>query len=222
MFEFSTGDSQKLHGLTLGYLVFDNVKVEKTNPELEATLTKTTDLVKKKFTTTDSLATDPLIKGVRQLFSSVGIDPTKERPSGEALIRRILNGSIYRINALVDCNNIISMTFGHPCGIYNAEKINGKIILDIGKEGEYYEGIGGRKLNAANRIVTRDSLGIFGAPTADSARTSVTIETKKALLLIYHPPSVATDQLEQAMEMAKTTMPKISGGQLIQSGVFSI
>ena len=43
----------------------------------------------------------------RTLYKALGLDPTKTRPSNEALLRRALKGeSLYRINTLVDALNL--------------------------------------------------------------------------------------------------------------------
>ena len=40
----------------------------------------------------DSLSSDPVVAGVRALFRAAGCDPTRYRPSSEALLRRLLKG----------------------------------------------------------------------------------------------------------------------------------
>src|SRR6185369_14670903 len=46
------------------------------------------------------------IQSVRTMYKKVGIDPTKRRPSSEALLRRVLKGDpLPRVNSMVDvCN----------------------------------------------------------------------------------------------------------------------
>ena len=48
----------------------------------------------------------PEIDATREMYKRVGIDPTKRRPSSEALLRRVRRGDPFpRINSLVDvCN----------------------------------------------------------------------------------------------------------------------
>ena len=53
-------------------------------------------------------------------------------------------------------------------GLYDVDRIKGKIILDVGRENESYEGISKPKISAKGKIILRDSEGIFGNPTADS------------------------------------------------------
>jgi DNA/RNA-binding domain of Phe-tRNA-synthetase-like protein len=58
----------------------------------------------------ETLKDEPVIKAYRQFYWSLGIDPTKLRPSSEALVRRCLQGTVIpRINNVVDANNLASI-----------------------------------------------------------------------------------------------------------------
>ncbi|MGB5296430.1 MAG: hypothetical protein WBP34_15930, partial [Thermoanaerobaculia bacterium] len=41
----------------------------------------------------ETLSSDPTVAGLRRLFRAAGCDPTRYRPSSEALLRRLLKGS---------------------------------------------------------------------------------------------------------------------------------
>ncbi len=120
------------------------------------------------------LSDDPIIQQVRLLFHAVGIDPTRYRPSGEALMRRAIKGEAVRaINPLVDVNNICSMETGLPFGCYDATKIHGNITIRLGQTGEQYQGVA-KPIDIANKLCAADELGAFGSPISDSDRTKVT------------------------------------------------
>ena len=58
----------------------------------------------------------------RTLYKALGIDPTKTRPSNEALLRRALKGeTLYRINTLVDALNLVSLREQLPFGLYDLD-----------------------------------------------------------------------------------------------------
>ena len=60
----------------------------------------------------------------RTLYKALGLDPTKTRPSNEALLRRALKGeSLYRINTLVDALNLCSLRYQLPFGLYDLARI---------------------------------------------------------------------------------------------------
>ena len=73
------------------------------------------------------------IAAVRTMYKRVGLDPTKTRPSSEALLRRVRKGdSLPRINSMVDVCNWCSLEFQLPYGLYDAAQIDGDVELRIG------------------------------------------------------------------------------------------
>ena len=213
---------EKLKGLKVGYIQFADCTVEKSHEQVDNLVNAASNQVKERFKTIEQMSQDLIIQGMRQLFTDIGLDPTKERPSGEALIRRIVKGQeIYRINTVVDINNVISMTSAYPCGVYNSDKINGGITFLVGKAGQNYPGLGGREVNSENKLLSKDEESIFGGPTADSQRTAVTNETKNVLMLIYAPKNSELAFLEKVMEKAKK-MIALTGAKAIGYGVFEI
>src|SRR6266850_595187 len=111
----------------------------------------------------------------RTLYKALGLDPTKTRPSSEALLRRVLKGeALYRINTLVDAMNLCSLRSQLPFGLYDLDRIEPPVVLRKGGPGESYEGIRKAAVNVEGRPVLSDARGAFGNPTSDSARTMVT------------------------------------------------
>ena len=71
----------------------------------------------RKALSTTPLAQMPSIGEARSAFRAFGTDPGRYRVSSEALYRRLRQGKdIYRINSLVDTNNVLSLQCGHSCG----------------------------------------------------------------------------------------------------------
>ncbi|MEW6749002.1 MAG: phenylalanine--tRNA ligase beta subunit-related protein [Candidatus Micrarchaeota archaeon] len=224
IFAVDEGSRERLKGLALGYLLFTDVRNEKANAVVGSTMEATCNAMKAKFKDQEAILEDTIILATRKLFSSIGRDPTKERPSGEALIRRVVIGKgIYRISAVVDINNIVSLLTGFPCGVYDAGKIEGsEITVLLGAPGTEYEGLGGRPVEAANRLLTADQKSIFGGPTADSARTQVTAETKSVLMLIYCPPGIELPMLKATLEKASKLMGHGTGAKEAHRGIFVV
>lgn len=137
--------------------------------------------------TTDSIKDMPAIQATRAAYKKCGKDPSRYRPSSEALCRRILRGiPLYQIDTLVDLINLASIYSGHSIGGFDLDKIQGDaLILGIGKSGEPYEGIGRGELNIEGMPVYRDSIGGIGTPTSDNERTKIT-ETTVHLLAIMN------------------------------------
>lgn len=129
---------------------------------------------------------DPVVSATRRMYRQVGWEPTKYRPSSEALIRRLIQGKgLYRINNLVDYGNLVSARFHIPMGLYDLDNVQGDIYIDVGNEGESYEGISKPKISAGGKIILRDNDGVFGNPTADSKRTSITEKTNHVLAIFF-------------------------------------
>ena len=137
----------------------------------------------------------------RELYRRFGTDPTRMRPSSEALMRRIKKGEpLPRINSLVDVANALSVQLQVPVGLYDLGKVKGEeLVIRLGRDGESYEGIGKERVNVAGRICVADAEGPCGNPSADSARTMITIDTESAAWLYVLP--VRDDDIDRTAEL---------------------
>lgn len=144
--------------------------------------------------TTGKLKDMPAIAATRRVYKLCGKDPSRYRPSAEALIRRMLQDkSLYSIDTIVDLTNLASMTYGYSIGALDADKIAGETLtLGIGKDGEPYEGIGRGMLNIAGMPVYRDLLGGVATPTSDNERTKVGPDTRRLVVLVNGYDGVKT------------------------------
>lgn len=136
--------------------------------------------------TTDGIKQQPAIAATREAYRRCGKDPSRYRPSAEALRRRLLRGlELYRIDTLVDLINLVSLRTGYSIGGFDADKIRGpRLTLGIGRAGEPYEGIGRGALNIENLPVYRDEEGGIGTPTSDHERTKLSLDTRNILILV--------------------------------------
>lgn len=136
--------------------------------------------------TTESLKSIESIQSTRRIYKLCGKDPSRYRPSGEALVRRVLQGKqLHRVDTLVDLINLASMKYGYSIGAFDADKFVGDTLtLGIGREGEPYDGIGRGMINIAGLPVYRDSIGGVGTPTSDNERTKVSVDTTNLLVLV--------------------------------------
>ena len=149
---------------------------------------------------------------VRTMNKRVGLDPTKSRPSSEALLRRVRKGdTLPRINSMVDVCNWCSLEFQLPYGLYDASRIEGDVELRLGADGESYPGIRKDDVQVNGRIALADRLGPFGNPTSDSARTMVTTETKRALLVVFAPREVDERRLAHVLDTTSARMREFTG-----------
>jgi DNA/RNA-binding domain of Phe-tRNA-synthetase-like protein len=152
------------------------------------------------------------VAAVRTMYKRVGLDPTKTRPSSEALLRRVRRGdALPRINVMVDVCNWCSLEFQLPYGLYDADRIDGGVELRLGRAGESYAGIRKDEVHVAGRITLADARGAFGNPTSDSARTMVTTATTKALLVVFAPREYPKKRLVEVLDTTSTRMTQFTG-----------
>jgi DNA/RNA-binding domain of Phe-tRNA-synthetase-like protein len=150
---------------------------------------------------------------VRTMYKRVGLDPTKTRPSNEALLRRVRKGdTIPRINSAVDIVNWCSLEFQLPYGLYDFSKVSGAVTMRLGADGESYPGIRKDDVNVGGRITVADSIGAFGNPTSDSARTMVTPGATELLVVVYAPKEIPRSQLDRVMIATAERFGLITGG----------
>jgi|SoiMetStandDraft_2_1073263.scaffolds.fasta_scaffold09220_3 DNA/RNA-binding domain of Phe-tRNA-synthetase-like protein len=150
----------------------------------------------------------------RRLYHQFGIDPTRTRPSSEALLRRVLKGeSLYQINRLVDAVNWASLAMLLPIGLYDLDRVNGDVLIRRGRPGEHYGGIRKSDVNVEERLTLADQEGPFGSPTSDSERTSIRPETSRVAAAIFAPVDFARPELEEGLERMSRQVLRWCGGE---------
>lgn len=191
-----------------------NVEVTAKNEELWVEILLKIETLKSSLRVED-ISKLPAIAASRKAYKACGKDPARYRLSAEALLRRIVTrGEIYQVNNVVDLLNLVSVSTGFSIGGYDADKINGNIEFGIGKSNEPYQGIGRGELNIENMPVFRDDFGAFGTPTSDSVRTSVSLQTKRFLMIIidYWP----SGKLNDATDMALNLLENYAGAKNVE------
>jgi DNA/RNA-binding domain of Phe-tRNA-synthetase-like protein len=187
-------------------LVFEGLTVVEREPRLDLALAQAEQRVR--------LAPPAERDAVRAMYRDVGLDPTKRRPSSEALLRRVGKGdSLPRVNVLVDVCNWCSLELQLPYGVYDFTRIDGDIELRLGRPGEEYAGIRKDVVHVDGRLALADGVGPFGNPSSDSARTMVTTATTAALVVIYAPRRVADAQVTAALDLTASRVVAYASGR---------
>lgn len=183
-----------------------NVKVEASSESLLKEIDDYCEDIIKKISLED-IASLTRIKDAREVYKKLGKAPSKYRVSSEALMRRILQKKgIYKINNIVEINNLISLKSNFAVGSYNVENIQSPICLTVGEEGEKYKGIGKDLINIGNLPVLSDSLSTFGSPTSDSERAMITNEVNEIIMFIYSFSGKA--EVDRYLNYAKELLQK--------------
>ncbi len=154
----------------------------------------------------EGLRVDPVVRAYRDFFWSIGVDPTKTRPSSEALVRRALRGRWPRVNPVVDAGNIASARTMVPIGVYDVERAVLPLRITASHGGEVFHPIGGGELVLREGLpVMVDSSGrvMHLYPHRDSVDTMVRPETRCVLVLAAGLVNVPW---ERTLEAVKETL----------------
>ena len=166
----------------------------------------------------EDIKLQPAIAATREAYKRCGKDPSRYRPSAEALRRRLMRGiALYQIDTLVDLINLVSLRTGYSIGGFDADKIQGTDLkLGVGRAGEPFEGIGRGVLNIEGLPVYRDAVGGIGTPTSDNERTKMDLGTQHILAIVNGYSG--QEGLQEAVEMIQELLKKYAssnGGEII-------
>lgn len=182
---------------------FENDKTSLTEDDRDKMLQKA---VKEsaKYTGAEPFSSNPVIAQWRDAYKKF---PKRKgaRASVEALLKRASKGHHFApINPLVDVYNSISMTYGVPVGIEDADHIAGDMHLGKAKGGEAFVSVGGNGENESDparegEIMYYDDEGAVcrSLNWRDGTRTQVNDDTKNAVIVIG---SVNAEQAARAKE----------------------
>jgi DNA/RNA-binding domain of Phe-tRNA-synthetase-like protein len=160
----------------------------------------------------------PPIKALRDAYRALGNDPTRYRGSNEALVRRITQGKeLYRVNTVVDINNLISLETLHSAGTFDIDRVREPIFFRIGRPGEAYAGIGRGEIKIEGLPVFADQLGPFGSTTSDSERTMVRMESTRILMVVIS--FLGSEGMEAVVLRAAGLLEKHSGATGVEKGI---
>jgi DNA/RNA-binding domain of Phe-tRNA-synthetase-like protein len=158
---------------------------------------------------------DAALQRTRALYKAVGLDPTKTRPSSEALLRRVRRGDpLPRVNTIVDLCNWCSVETQIAFGVYDLDAVAGhRLALRLGADGEGYDGIRKDRVNVGGRLTLVDAAGPFGNPTSDSLRTSVSSATTRVLFVLFVPAATPPAEARRAVELTADRVAAYAGGR---------
>ncbi|MGA2510702.1 MAG: phenylalanine--tRNA ligase beta subunit-related protein [Candidatus Acidiferrales bacterium] len=189
----------ELPDVKLGVVEADALRIAPADEALARLMGEVCERKRREFTV-ESLAESDATRTVRAMFRAWSVDPSKYRPSSEALLRRVVQGKgLYRVSNAVDIGNLGSIETAWPFGCYDRARIHPPVAFREGALGESYEGIGKRTWHLADRPVLADAEGPFGSPISDSTRSMITESARDVLVVIYAPAAAPDASLEHAM-----------------------
>ena len=211
--QLDEGLKARISGVTFGMVTISGVTVRERDERLWRQIEALCLQQGREFAL-DRLSEYEQITSVRGLQKSFGFDPTRYRPSSEALLRRVLKGQgLYQINSAVDVNNLCSLEYLLPMCIYDLRHVIGRVVVRVGEPGEEYPGIGRQVFQAAHKVIIADDSGIMGSTVSDSERTRVTTATTDILMAIYAPAGREPRTVERYAALAGQRMVECNGGK---------
>src|ERR1700691_2252896 len=209
----------ELADVTLGVVEADGLSVSAADAGLAHLMDDVCERKRREFTV-ESLAEAEPTRAVRAMFRSWDIDPSKYRPSSEALLRRVVQGKgLYRVSNVVDVGNLVSLETGWPLGCYDRSRIHEPVVFRLGTTGESYEGIGKKTWNLEDRPVLADPAGPFGSPISDSTRSMITESTNEIMIVIYAPARLADASLNLAMTRLKERLTQFASAADVRAEI---
>ncbi|MCS7099250.1 MAG: phenylalanine--tRNA ligase beta subunit-related protein, partial [Sulfolobales archaeon] len=169
--------------------------------EFEEEIEELVKYVKSRYTL-ESVKNDPVFRAYRDFFWRMGIDPTKTRPSSEALVRRCLRNSFPRVSAVVDAGNIASATTGVPIGLYDMSASSPPYTLTLSRGGEVFNPIGGGSEVLPRGVpILADSGGVVMHlyPHRDCVETAIRDSTTEVFVLGAGVPGVDRARVAEAV-----------------------
>lgn len=156
----------------------------------------------------DPAAALPAFTPARRMYHACGIDPSKTRPSSEALVRRVLRGKgLYQVNTAVDAANLASITIFRSIGLYDADRIVPELPSGSAAEGNAASsghpaaGGGGAAFPAAGVIRLR--AGCPGEQYPGIGKEMIHLEGRPAMVDVAGPfgnPSADSDRTKVTLE----------------------
>jgi DNA/RNA-binding domain of Phe-tRNA-synthetase-like protein len=130
-------------------------------------------------------------------YRAFGTNPKRERPSVDALRRRLARTArLPRINAAVDCYNLISVSHGVPAGAFDLDAVHGDILVGFAAGHEEFTPLGEPDTTEHPRlgeVIYADQTSVLTRHWnhRDADRTKVTQHSSHILFLLETTESAA-------------------------------
>ncbi len=222
MIEVVISPEIKVLGVYLAFSVVQSIDNRRGVEELYDRLIPETERAVRERLSLDKLKDELNVRVFRDLCWRLGIDPTKQRPAHEALLRRVLRGDgLPRVNPAVDIGNYASVKYMLPVGLYDVDRIGGRrVVLRFARDGERVRLLGaGERALRSNQIVlaVEDDcskiLHVF--PYRDSEETAITLFTKDVLVVVAGVDPIPRDQALRCAQEITELLCTFLGGRRV-------
>ncbi len=198
-------------GIFAAYSYCRGVRAESGRPDVHADLRLAVEKVAS--LSVDSLKNHPIIQAYRTVMWRLGIDPTKVRPSAEALVRRALRrGCLPKICSIVDACNIVSIETLVPISVFDANALTPPLTLRRARQGEEFVDFSGkvRKLKGEEIVLADGEDKILHLyPHRDSIHAAIVVgSTRDVFVVAYGAPEVPKALVLRAVNMLNAKLLK--------------
>ncbi|MBI9043121.1 MAG: hypothetical protein JEZ06_01475 [Anaerolineaceae bacterium] len=201
-----------------GVVVAQNINNSHSSTELVASLRAAESELRTQLDPKDLLDT-PQIASWRDSYSQLGFKPGKNRPSMEALIRRILkNNPLPSINKVVDLGNLVSIQNLVPVGAHAIDVVSEDLMLRLATGKEIFEAFGSdvvEKPNPSESVFAEGNTVLTRRWTWRQAKhTLVVPETTAIEINVDGLPPVTIQDIKQICGEVVDLVQKYCGGEV--------
>jgi DNA/RNA-binding domain of Phe-tRNA-synthetase-like protein len=215
--EWDSEALRRLPELTFWVATIEQVRVTPSDASFSALEAEVVAQVRQRIVL-DQLKDHPVARRYRDFYwRDLGIDPTKVRPAGEALVRRVLQGNqLYRINNVVDAYNLASLRTLLAFGVFDLNVLAPPLTVRFAQVGEPFLGIAMRApISLTGReLLVADAKAIVSVhPYRDADRSKVTGHTTRLLILTGGVPNLDDATVEAGLRVAIDYITRVAGGR---------
>jgi DNA/RNA-binding domain of Phe-tRNA-synthetase-like protein len=204
-------------GLRAGAVVFRNVRVAASSPELRSAIAGEVQAVRSRFADPQAVRSAPEVAAFQEVLRKVGVNPRREQPSVQRLLSFALKQEdLPAVNSLVDAYNLVSVRSLCSLGAHDLDRITPPVSLRLLTGAESFTPLGGDTpgpvaagefgyVDAANRVLCRLDL-------LQAEFSKVTGNTINALLIIEGTAAHVPEVLRQACADVIDLVTRYCGG----------
>jgi len=171
----------------------------------------------------DTMMLHPDVARWREVYSKMGVKPSKYKSSLESLLRRVFKGDMWSVSNVVDCYDCVSALNLLPMGAHDMDRLCGGLTLRFGSEGEkfYPLGAGDSVIDVDNRNIVyadEEKICCWLWNYRDTREASVSEKTSKAVFLIDSAFETEWRSVLQGVEALSKELSAI-GCNLLEHGI---
>jgi DNA/RNA-binding domain of Phe-tRNA-synthetase-like protein len=209
--------SAKFPDLTICMGIINGLRIEKDNQRLRELKKAVYSEVRAKYNI-ETLRDNAVVRAYRDFYWKLDIDPTKTRPSGEALLRRVLHGNeLPNISTAVDAYNLASLKTIIPISGFDRNRLNPPLCVRFATSNETFIGIGMDKpitLTEKIMVLADEKQILCVYPYRDLDFTKISEQTRDAVVIGYGAPNVTEQRLKQSVETTLSYIRQVADGEV--------